>query len=272
MDYYACLQVAAKKAKNDPVPSPAAMRLAMSTVGYNTLMDAMFQSLKLLMPPLWPATQRRTVESFVLQGLDVIPRTAGIPAKWATYDDGLVTVVEEYMKPRYYEPVFCAAVLCKWRSNAVRSVLRARGVLQTWIAAYDQQTAEFESRSQSTACVNAPSPPAPRRRRRSRSLRSALAVAPLFIAAWSIRRWTKERTKRRAATRRRRGWQLRKSVTTRPARRLRWRDGERNGRLVPTIDFIVEHLSELGGARVCTDLHCLGCTAGAGSSCTGQLA
>ena len=39
----------------------------------------------------------------------------------------------------------------------------------------------------------------------------------------------------------------------------------------PTI-FTVEHLSELGGARVRTDLHCLGCTAGAGSSCTGQLA
>ena len=50
------------------------------------------------------------------------------------------------MDPRWYEPAFCAAVLRKWRSNAVSSVLRARGVLQTGIAAVQQETAGFEAR------------------------------------------------------------------------------------------------------------------------------
>ena len=50
------------------------------------------------------------------------------------------------MNPRDYEPAFCAAVLRKWRSNAVSSVLRARGALQTGIAKHEQMTAEFYAR------------------------------------------------------------------------------------------------------------------------------
>ena len=50
------------------------------------------------------------------------------------------------MNPRTYEPAFCAAMLRKWRSNAVSSVLRARGVLHNGIAAVQQDTAEFEAR------------------------------------------------------------------------------------------------------------------------------
>ena len=74
--------------------------------------------------------------------------------------------------------------------------------------------------------MTAPSPPAPRRRRPSRSLRGAPAVAPWCTAAWNIRRWTGERTKRRAARRRRRGWQLKKRQRTkRRTRGLRRRDG-----------------------------------------------
>lgn len=40
----------------------------------------------------------------------------------------------------------------------------------------------------------------------------------------------------------------------------------------PCTVFDIGSLSELEGCAVATDLHCLGCTAGAGSSCGGQLA
>ena len=49
-------------------------------MGYTVLLDAMYNSLALLPLPLWPAAQKRMVEKFVLQGLDIILLTAGIPA------------------------------------------------------------------------------------------------------------------------------------------------------------------------------------------------
>ena len=55
-------------------------------------------------------------------------------------------MVERGMTPRYYEPAFCAAFLHKWRSNAVSSVLQARGVLQAGIVKEEQSRAEFEAR------------------------------------------------------------------------------------------------------------------------------
>ena len=39
----------------------------------------------------------------------------------------------------------------------------------------------------------------------------------------------------------------------------------------PTI-FSISSLDDLQGCAIATDLHCLGCTAGAGSSCGGKLA
>ena len=50
------------------------------------------------------------------------------------------------MNPRDYDPVFCATVLRKWRSEAVSSVLRARGVLQTGIATSEQSSADSRAR------------------------------------------------------------------------------------------------------------------------------
>ena len=52
----------------------------------------------------------------------------------------------EYLSPQYFESTFCAAVLRKWRSEAVSSVLRARGALQTGIATSEKNSAEFEAR------------------------------------------------------------------------------------------------------------------------------
>ena len=146
LDYYAHVQAGLSKAQNKPVPPPAVLRVAVSAMGYNTLLDAMVRSLDLLPLPLWPATQKKIVESFVIQGLDIIPRTAGIPAGDVPFEEDLVTVMEQQLNPRTYEPTFCAAVLNKWRSNAVSSVLRARGVLQTGIAKFEQTYAEFEAR------------------------------------------------------------------------------------------------------------------------------
>ena len=87
----------------------------------------------------------RSVESFVLRGLDVIPRTAGV-ARTIAIENHVVTMVERHMNPRNYDPAFCAAVLRKWRSAAVSSVLRARGALQTGIATSEQIDAAFEAR------------------------------------------------------------------------------------------------------------------------------
>ena len=96
--------------------------------------------------PYWPTVQKRMVESFVLQGLDVIPRTAGIHANLIRCEDQLVVKIERRLNPRNCGSAFCAAVLRKWRSNAVSSVLQARGVLQTAIAKSEHSNADYEAR------------------------------------------------------------------------------------------------------------------------------
>ena len=114
-------------------------------VGYGTLLEAMLRGLDFLSRPCWPAAQKRSVESFVLQGLDVIPRTAGVAFTFVG-ECRVVAMIEMHMNPRDYDPAFYAAVLRKWRSEAVSSVLRARGVLQAGIAKSEQTAAEFEAR------------------------------------------------------------------------------------------------------------------------------
>ena len=146
LDYEAYAQAAMAKAKNEPVPAPAVLRSWAYTMGYETLLNAMFRSLDLLTQPYWPTVQKRLVESFVLQGLDVIPRTAGVAADLITGEAYLMAIIKEHLTPRNYGSAFCTAVLRKWRSNAVSSVLRARGVLQTGVARREQTCAEFEAR------------------------------------------------------------------------------------------------------------------------------
>ena len=147
LDYVVHTHTTARKAANVlPVPPPAALRVLASTMGYTTFLNAMYRSLDLLRIPNWTAAQRTMVESFVLQGLDVIPRTAGIPANLIPEEDRVVMITETHMSPRYYEPTFCAAALFKWRSDAVSGVLRARGVLQTGVAKHEQNKAEFQAR------------------------------------------------------------------------------------------------------------------------------
>ena len=146
LDFDAHTQAAATKAQNGPDPSPARLREIASTMGYTTLIMAMFRSLDLLWMPYWPAAQKGMVESFVLQGLDIIPRTAGVPADLIADEEQLVAAIEERMDPQKYGSAFCAAVLRKGRSPEVVNVLRARGVLQTGVAKHEHSDAEFYAR------------------------------------------------------------------------------------------------------------------------------
>ena len=145
LDYSAHVQAVVKKTKNKAVRSPARLRALASTMGYETLLQAMYGSLYLLPASDWSTVQMRIVESFVLRGLDVIPRTTGIPADLIIHEDDLVVIIKEHMTPRNYGSDFCAAVLRKWLSDAVSSVLCARGILQTGVAKVEQNMAEFEA-------------------------------------------------------------------------------------------------------------------------------
>ena len=154
LDYEAHAQAAALKARNDPVPPPFVLRTLASTMGYNTLLSAMFRSLGLLQHPLWATVQKTMVESFALRGLDVIPRTAGIPANMIPYEGDLVAKIERRMNARDYGSAFCAAVLRKWRSNAVSSVLRAHGILQTGVEKHEQDSAEYKARQRADVSMH----------------------------------------------------------------------------------------------------------------------
>ena len=114
-------------------------------MGYNTFLEAMTRGLDLLPFPFWSAVQKRSVESFVLRGLDVIPHIIGVAHTIAGEDD-LVGMIESCVKPRYCDPAFCTSVLPKRRSQAVSSVLRSRGALQTRIAQIEPSNAEHEAR------------------------------------------------------------------------------------------------------------------------------
>ena len=146
LDYEAHARAAATKAMNNPVPPRALLRAWAPTMGYNALLTAMYRSLDLLRMPYWTTVQKRMVESFVLQGLDVIPLTAGVQADVICRETYLVAIIKEYMTPRNYGSAFCTAVLRKWRSNAVKNMLEVRGVLQTGSANSERVREEFRAR------------------------------------------------------------------------------------------------------------------------------
>ena len=146
LEYEAHVQTASKKAKDTPVPPLAMLQVWASVMGYTILMDCMSRGLNALVLPWWPAAQKRLVVSFVLQGLDVITRTAGIPPNLILAETRVVSIIERQMSPRVYDPAFCAAVLRKWHSDAVSSVLRAHGVLQMGVAHTEKINAEFDAR------------------------------------------------------------------------------------------------------------------------------
>ena len=143
--YYARLQVFTCKTKDKAVPSDAALQGLGVVLGYETLLRAVFHTLNSLAELRGSALPRDSAHSFVLTALAAIPRTATLQHK-SPSEANLVTLVETRMTPHDFEPSFYSAVLRKWRSNAVTDVLRARGVLQTGVAATQENIAAFQAR------------------------------------------------------------------------------------------------------------------------------
>ena len=143
--YYARSYAFFRTAQNKPVPSTAVLQGFGVILGYGTLLDAIYFTLALLNELRGSALPRESAHSFVLTALDAIPRTATVQHRLGS-EANLVGVVETNMTPQNFEPSFCAAVLRKWRSSAVADVLRARGSLQTGVAAHQETIAEFHAR------------------------------------------------------------------------------------------------------------------------------
>ena len=143
--YLARSQAFAWKAQGRPVPPEAAFQGLGVVHGYETLLKTVYQTLALLTELRGFALQRESAHSFVLTALDAIPRATTMQYKLAN-ELALVEMMETHMKPQNFEPSFYAAMLRKWRSSAVADVLRARGVLQTGVAATQDSIAASEAR------------------------------------------------------------------------------------------------------------------------------
>ena len=115
--YYARSQAFTHKAADKPVPSEAVLHGMGVVIGYATLLDAVFITLAFLVELRGLTLPRVSAHSFVLTALDAIPRTATRTDRMQA-ETALVAIIEQRMKPQYYEPSFCDAVLRKWRSSA----------------------------------------------------------------------------------------------------------------------------------------------------------
>ena len=142
--YYAHTLEFTWKARDEPIPSDAVLQGVGVVLGYETLVNAAYQTLNLLMVLRGSALPRESAHSFVLTALDAVPRTATMETRLQS-EAGLVVLMETRMKSPNFKPSFCDAVLRKWRSSAVTDVLRARGVLQTGAAAFQENVASFEA-------------------------------------------------------------------------------------------------------------------------------
>ena len=160
--YYARSQAFVRKAMDKPF-GPAVLEGLGIVVGYTTLMHAVCQTLALLMLQRDVALSWESAHSLVLTALDAIPRTATMQHRLGSEAD-LVAMIERLMKPQYYEPSFCTAVLRKWRSSAVAGRRAAR----TWLSA-DRR----DSKRRECCCVQCP-PTC--RRREDRAARVRVAV------------------------------------------------------------------------------------------------
>ena len=142
-EYGAYVDTVGRRAASKPALSNVDLQAAGQWIGYKTLLEVVINTVKLLGSRRWPRAQKASAQAFVLDALDVIPRTAGVLEKIA-YEESLAHVVE--VGGRSLDPAFRDALLRKWRSPAVSNVLRARGTLQTAVAGHEQIKAEFEAR------------------------------------------------------------------------------------------------------------------------------
>ena len=140
----AFLVAATCRAANQPVQSNTLLQGAGQLMGYRFLIEVAVMTLTLLASRRWPRAQEASAQAFVLDALDLIPRTAGVLARIAD-EQTLVNIVEGIGQSSL-DPIFCDAVIRKWRRPAIRNVLRSRGALLTGVAGHDQTLADFEAR------------------------------------------------------------------------------------------------------------------------------
>ena len=162
-DFCAHLEAAMFTARNKPVPPPDMLQAVGSALGYTGAAQRVVQKSALRVDGLSAALAGCAAKgcgvicapsscfflllmrSQALHALDVIPQSAGFHGDFPEEAD-LFAFITKHLTPQTYEPAFCAAVLRKWRSDAVSSVLRARGVLQAGIATAEQINVDFDSR------------------------------------------------------------------------------------------------------------------------------
>ena len=145
-EYGAYLESAIRRAANKPALSNEHLQAAGQWLGYKVLLEVVNKTVNLLESRSWPRAQEASAASFVLDALDVIPRTAGILGKIG--HEVVLTNTVETTGLHSCDPAFRDAFLRKWRSPAVSNMLRARGTLQTGVtvAENEQNMAEFEAR------------------------------------------------------------------------------------------------------------------------------
>ena len=95
LDYAEQMLAVARKAKNEPDVPLAVLREAVSAMGYDMLFCVVYIGLNHVNNVAWPATERRSVEAFVLRALDVVPRTAGMRAGLAPREADVVVLMEQ---------------------------------------------------------------------------------------------------------------------------------------------------------------------------------
>ena len=106
--YCARRQAFVRKASDKPVLSEAVLQDAGVTLGYTTLLDAVFQTLASLMELREFELLRESAQAFVLTALDAIPRASTMRSRLQS-EEALVSLMETYMKPQNYDPSFCAS-------------------------------------------------------------------------------------------------------------------------------------------------------------------
>ena len=74
-EHAAHLVVSGSRAASEPEPSKALLQAAGRMMGYNVLLQVAVETVKLLGSRRWPRAQEASATSFVLDSLDVIPRT-----------------------------------------------------------------------------------------------------------------------------------------------------------------------------------------------------
>ena len=216
----ACSQAFVCQAKDKAVPSEVVLQRMGATLGYETLLKAVFHTLALINELRGSVLPRERAHSFVLKALDAIPRTAMLQDRLQIEAD-LVATIETQMKPQIFEPssarpCFVNGAPVMWQTCCAH-VACCRPLWQhTETVMLHSKPARVPTLRRS-GCENAPCRPVTRWSAPSASSSSALAVAPRGTAARNITSWTGWRT--RMCARR----LTRNDETLQHGTRLRWK-------------------------------------------------